>query len=52
MSRFVSAFAMMFSQVFQTAAFVGFMAVSFCVFCWAIFCKLIYTLTGGAKNGD
>lgn len=52
MSRFVSAFAMMFSQVFQTAAFAGFMAVSFCVFSWAIFCKLLYILTGGVKDGD
>lgn len=52
MSRFVSAFVMMFSDVFQTAAFVGFMAVSFCVFCWIIFCRLIFLLTGGIKDGD
>lgn len=52
MQRFVNAFIMAISAVFETSAFVGFFAVSFIVFSFCTFMKLLYDLTGGAKNGD
>lgn len=53
MHTFVQAFIQAFFAIFQTSAFIGFMAVAFTVFTWVITCSLAYNLgKGGAYHGD
>ena len=52
MHKFVQAFIQAVFAIFQTSAFVGFMAVAFSVFTWVIACSLVYNLGRGAYHGN